>query len=230
MKEFAELIPKELHNLSGSVFYSGRKAFKGDKDLYIIGLNPGGSEILKKENTILRHTQKTLNLEKDEWSEYKDEIWEGVAGKSGLQPRVLHLLEKVNLSPYEVPASNVCFVRSTVEQKIAQKLNYYNDLCWNFHQKVIVELGIKLILCFGNSSGKFVCDKLNANKLVDEFEEQNKRKWKSKVFKSNEEHYIVIATHPSRADWTNPKSDPSELVKKYLEKVRENKNELPYQL
>ncbi len=219
MKEFAELIPEELHNLSGSVFYSGKKAFKGNKDLYIIGLNPGGSEILKKEDTILLHTQKILNFEKDEWSEYKDEIWRGKAGKYGLQPRILHLLEKVNLSPYEVPASNICFVRSTVEAKIADKIDYYNDICWDFHQNVIDKLGIKVILCFGNTSGKFVCDKLNANQLVDEYIEDNNRKWKSRVFKSNKGHYIVIATHPSRADWSNPKSDPSNLVVKYLNKV-----------
>lgn len=220
MKEFAELIPKELHNLSGSVFYSGRKAFQGTKDLYIIGLNPGGSEILKKEDTIIWHTEKVLNLEKDEWSEYKDEIWKGEAGKHGLQPRILHLLNKVNLSAYEVPASNVCFVRSTVEEKIANKIDSYNDICWDFHQNVIDKLEIKIILCFGNTSGKFVCNKLNANELVDEYTEDNDRKWKSKVFKNNKGHYIIIATHPSRADWTNPKSDPSNLVVKYLKKVR----------
>ncbi|MEW4925368.1 hypothetical protein [Algibacter sp. 2305UL17-15] len=222
MEEFAELIPKELQNLSGSVFYSGRKAFNGNKDLYIIGLNPGGSEILKKEDTILRHTEKTLNLNKDEWSEYKDEIWRGEAGKYGLQPRILHLLDKINLSPYEVPASNVCFVRSTVEKKISDKLSYYNHLCWGFHQKVIERLGIKVILCFGNSSGKFVCKKLKANTLIDEFEERNNRKWKSKVYKNSNGHFVIVATHPSRADWTNPKSDPSDLVKKYLGIIKEN--------
>jgi uracil-DNA glycosylase len=220
MEEFAELIPKEIHNLSGSVFYSGRKAFTGEKDLYIIGLNPGGSEILKKEDTIIRHTRKTLKLEQDDWSEYKDEVWRGEAGKYGLQPRILHLLEQINLSPYNVPASNICFVRSTVEEKIADKIDYYNDICWRFHQNVIDKLKIKVVLCFGNTSGKFVCDKLNANKLVDEYVEENNRQWKSKVFKSDKGIYVVIATHPSRADWTNPKSDPSKLVVKYLNKTK----------
>ncbi|MBD0824445.1 uracil-DNA glycosylase family protein [Aestuariibaculum marinum] len=222
MEEFAELIPKEIYNLSGSVFYSGRKAFTGKKDLYIIGLNPGGSEILKRENTIIRHTQKTLKLERDEWSEYKDEIWQGEAGKHGLQPRVLHLLEKVNLSPYEVPASNICFVRSTVEKKIEDKINYYNNICWDFHHNVIKKLEIKVILCFGNTSGKFVCDKLIANELVEQYEEENNRKWKSKVFKNSGGIYVIVATHPSRADWTNPKSDPSKLVVKYINKTKSN--------
>lgn len=42
IENFAELVPKELLNESGSVFYSGRAAFSGHKALYILGLNPGG--------------------------------------------------------------------------------------------------------------------------------------------------------------------------------------------
>ena len=35
-------IPKSLMNRSGSVFYSGKEAFRRPSDLYILGLNPGG--------------------------------------------------------------------------------------------------------------------------------------------------------------------------------------------
>lgn len=41
--QFVEIIPKDLLDKSGSVFYSGRDAFSGTKNLYLMGLNPGGS-------------------------------------------------------------------------------------------------------------------------------------------------------------------------------------------
>ena len=41
--EFALLIPERMLSQSGKVFYSGRAVFTGPKDLYILGLYPGGS-------------------------------------------------------------------------------------------------------------------------------------------------------------------------------------------
>lgn len=42
IEQFAKHIPPELEDCSGAVFYSGRDAFSGLKDLYVLGLNPGG--------------------------------------------------------------------------------------------------------------------------------------------------------------------------------------------
>lgn len=42
------------------------------------------------------------------------------------------------------------------------------------------------------------------------------RNWKSRVFKNKKGQIVISATHPSIADWTNPNTDPSHLVKKYL--------------
>ncbi len=224
IEEFAKLIPDALKKESGSVFYSGRNAFKGKKDLYIIGLNPGGSNSLKRDETISWHTDKTLTNDNPSWSEYKDEIWTGkIPGVSGLQPRVLHLLNQLNLSPYEVPASNLCFVRSRREKYISEKLFSYAELCWKFHQNVIVKLDVKIVLCFGKTAGNFVRKKTGANELVDEFTENNNRKWKTQVFKNDREQIVITASHPSIADWTNVKTDPSELVKKYFNKLNARK-------
>jgi hypothetical protein len=222
IEEFAKLIPESIKNLSGAVFYSGRNAFQGKKDLYIIGLNPGGADILHKDATVSRHTETILSMANPDWSEYKDEIWGGTKpGVYGLQPRILHLLRILNLSPSEIPASNVCFVRSPREINISDNLDEYCELCWPFHEKVINELGIKVILCFGKSAGSFIRKKLKTNKLIDEFVEKNDRRWSSQVFENNTGQIVIIATHPSIADWTNPNSDPSHLVKKYLAKSQE---------
>lgn len=224
IEEFAKLIPSELMDLSGAVFYSGRNAFQGKKDLYIIGLNPGGSDVLQKDDTIFHHTRNILLNKNPDWSEYKDEIWGGnKPGSYGLQPRILHLLKSLNLSPHAVPASNVCFVRSQRERNISDKFYEYAELCWPFHEKVIDELEIKAILCFGKTAGNFIKKKLQADELIDEFVEKNNRKWKTQVYKNNKGQIVIVATHPSIADWTNAKTDPSELVRKHLTMIRENK-------
>ncbi len=214
---FAQFIPEELMEKSGSVFYSGRNAFSGNKPLYILGLNPGGSEIRQNRETIKWHTERVLNNENLNFSEYKDGIWRGKKGGTyGLQPRVLHLLKILNLDPYEVPASNVCFVRSPRESDIADNIKDYMDLCWSFHQNVIDKLGIKTIVCLGKTAGRHTRLKLGANDLIDELVESNNRKWKSQVYKNDKNKIVIVATHPSIADWTNEKTDISELVKKYI--------------
>jgi len=220
MTEFIDLIPKSLMNLSGSVFYSGKNAFQGQKDLYILGLNPGGSPIEQKEETLAWHTSKVLENSNPNWSEYKDESWNGhFPGTYGLQPRVLHMLSVLQLSPYDVPASNICFVRSNREKTITKELNSFAEMCWPFHQKVIQNLHIKVILCFGKRAGDFVRYKIKANRFIDEFVEVNERKWRSQAFKSPYDLIVITATHPSIADWTKPETDPSALVKKYLKKI-----------
>lgn len=220
IEEFAKLIPEKLMNLSGAVFYSGRNAFQGKKDLYILGFNPGGSDIYLR-SPINKHSDKVLANTNPNWSEYKDESWgeNRPAGTHGLQPRILHLLKGLDISPYDVPSSNVCFVRSQLIKDLSKdQRNYYLELCWLFHEKVIKDLGIKVILCFGKDAGSFVRKKLIANTYVDNLIEQNKRKWESSVYKNDRGQIVIVVTHPSRADWTTPNTDPSDLVRKYLTK------------
>ena len=227
IEKFATYIPNELKNLSGAVFYSGRNAFQGKKDLYIIGLNPGGSDVFQKK-TVSSHTETTLARLNPDWSAYNDEIWcsTNKPGTHGLQPRILHLLRSLNLSPHTVPASNVCFVRSKRERNISDKLYEYAELCWPFHVKVIVELEVKVILCFGKSTGRFIRKKLQANRLIDKFIEKNNRKWESQVFENDKGQVVIVATHPSIADWTNPLTDPSGLVKKQLIRIKDKESKL----
>lgn len=214
---FAKFIPAELMEKSGSVFYSGRNAFSGKKQLYIVGLNPGGSEIRQRNETIKWHTEKMLNNENSNFSEYKDGIWKDKkGGTSKLQLRILHLLKVLNLDASETPASNICFVRSSRESHISDKIKDYMDSCWSFHQNVIDRLEIKTILCLGQTAGKYTRSKIDANILIDEFVENNNRKWKTQVYKNDKNQIVIVATHPSIADWTNEKTDISELVKKYI--------------
>jgi len=221
IEDFAKLIPGELLKRSGSVFYSGRLAFGSSAQLYILGLNPGGDPIEQADETVEWHTAKVLRDERDDWSAYRDDSWAGFSpGKHGMQPRVLHLLGQLQLDPGQIPASNIVFLRSPRESLIDGNIWKLAELCWPFHQRVIEELGVRLVLCFGRTAGNWVRRRLDARDKVAEFVEENNRKWRSSVYTNRNDMAVVDATHPSIADWTSTATDPSKLVKSAISKVK----------
>lgn len=123
--EFTTLIPQSVLGMSGAAFYSGRAAFSAPSPLYLLGLNPGGDPQVQMKDTVEMHTGTVLNEKPTNWSEYQDEVWwEGHdRGTSGMQPRVIHLIEQLGFDLQKTPASNVVFVRSALEN-LAIKLSY----------------------------------------------------------------------------------------------------------
>ena len=217
IEHFARNIPRKLRDKSGSVFYSGRMAFSGPCPLYILGLNPGGDPVIQKRETVEWHTRKVLEEKPAVWSEYTDESWDGSPpGRHGMQPRVTHLLSRLGLHPGKVPASNLIFLRSGRESGIADQIEPLTKLCWPFHQTVIKHVEPRVILCFGLTAGKQVKRKTGALVQVDKFVERNKRFWTSRTFVNADGLKVVVASHPSIADWTTPEADPSELVRRAL--------------
>ncbi|GMV75136.1 MAG: hypothetical protein AMXMBFR78_20860 [Rubrivivax sp.] len=210
---FAQLIPAELLRESGKVFYSGRTAFSREAALYVLGVNPGGAPENYTAETVGAHTEAVLTRLPEGWSAYRDEVWEGSApGTYGMAPRVLHLLRRLNLAPEAVPASNLIFVRSRREAGIKDRQSMLSDLCWPFHATVIAELRPRVVLCLGSTAGRYVRSRLGANQQIGEFVERNYRGWRSRAFAAPTGQRVVVATHPSIADWTAPSTDPSELV------------------
>jgi len=124
IEKFIERISPDLRNKSGSVFYTGVDAFTGEKDLYLLGLNPGGSPEEQANETVELSISHILENESKNWSAYRDESWQGAKpGTWRMQPRVLHLLNYLNLNPGEVPSSNVIFVRSQRESNSSDEAN-----------------------------------------------------------------------------------------------------------
>ena len=214
IEKIAKKIPAELLSRSGKVFYSGRIAFRTQFSLYVIGVNPGGDPQNHQKETVGSHTKKVLRSYPENWSAYRDESWEGrPAGTYGMAPRILHLFRKLHLDPGQVPSSNLIFVRSRREEEInRQEMLSLTDLCWQFHAFVIESLQPRVILCLGGTAGKYVSRKLGANKLIGEFVEANNRKWRSRAFENISGMRVVVATHPSIADWTAIEADPSQLL------------------
>ncbi len=222
IKKFADFIPESVLSTSGSVFYSGRAAFSAPSKLYILGLNPGGCPVMQASETVAWHTEKVLNKEPSDWSAYSDESWNGhFPGTHGLQPRVLHMLKRLNLNPRHVPSSNVVFMRSSSEKKLSASIfREEAKKSWVFHRNVIDQLGVRVILCFGKLAGTWVSKQVGANYCCGEFVEKNNRKYKSVAYSNRSGIFVVVATHPSRFDWTAPASDPTPLLQQVLEQVR----------
>lgn len=217
IEDFVSAIPEELRARSGKVFYAGRQAFAGPAALYVLGLNPGGDPESYARETVGAHTDLVIRTHPADWSAYRDESWEGRAGGTyGMAPRVLHLFRGLNLAPGTVPCSNLIFVRSRTEADLQREIAVLADRCWPFHAQVMARLRPKVVLCFGGTTGQQVRARLGANTLIDEFVEQNRRGWRSQAFAGAGSVRVVVVSHPSRADWTNPAADPTGLVRSLL--------------
>jgi hypothetical protein len=212
-----QAIPSGLNGQVGKVFYSGRLAFSVPRPLYVIGLNPGGCPEAMKQESILSHTNWVSISAPEDWSAYRDESWKGKQpGHHGMQPRLLHLFRSAGLEPGAVPSSNLIFIRSRRESDIASDFQRLAALCWPFHQSVIERLSPKVILCLGRRAGDFVRRQVGALEPYAEFTEANNRRWQSRAYRSATGLRVVLATHPSIADWTAKQSDPTGLVQSAL--------------
>ncbi|WP_152682860.1 hypothetical protein [Caenimonas sp. SL110] len=213
-----DLIPATQLKQSGVVFNSGRNAFSGTRPLYILGLNPGGGPDDHQHETLESHTQAVSERNAD-WSSFRDQSLKGKPpGTFGFQPRVLHLLDAVQQKPSDVPASNLIFVRTKREKNLDGRLDALAEESWQFHETAIRLLGVKVVLCFGQTAAHWVRRRLDADpKPVATFTETNERRWTSSTYYSpSRKISIVAATHPSIAKWTVEATDPSRLVRDAL--------------
>jgi len=218
IEAFADLIPPEIRQTSGSVFYGGRSAFAGSAPVYILGKNPGGDPDARPDETVARHTDFVLCAAPDDWSAYCDEAWTGrPVGGAQLQRGVQHLLAALALDPRRVPASNLFFARSRESADFGPtEQGALIDLCWPFHQAVLQHLRPRAIICLGVDTGKIVRQRLHAHELVATFAEQNKRGWKSRAWRNEQGLLVFALTYPGRAVWYRTATDPSPMVARVL--------------
>lgn len=213
INQLSNLIPRSLHQRSGKVFYSGRDAFSGDCPIYILGVNPGGTPSEHANETVQSHTEMVLRSLPKDWSAYRDESWKGrVPGTAGMQPRILHLIEALGLSPGVVPASNLIFARSARESTFEGDILQIANLCWPFHLKAIEMTQPRVIVCLGGTAGNYVRGRLGATEQIDQFVEKNKRCWTSRLFSNSEGTQVAVLTHPSIVNWCSKATDPTGLV------------------
>ena len=222
IEQFAEHIPPELKDKSGAVFYSGRDAFTGSRDVYVLGLNPGGNPVERPDETIGWHTDVVLHNKPDRWSEYTCESWLARGryykpGEGGIQPSVIELIQKLGYDPREVPASNVVFTRSKDEVSLQEK-DLIANACWQFHREVIAHLEPKLILCMGRGAEDILKNKTNAVRKGSSMSRRHGGGgYLVEVFRNQRGCILVSVAHPGRIKWSKAEiADISGVVGKTL--------------
>ena len=215
IKTFYSNVPQSMKHMSGAVFNSGSAAFSKPVSLYVLGLNPGGDPKTHADETVDSHSQKVF-LKPSNWSGYRDDSWnDRPAGTNGIQPRILHALNSLGFDAHDVPTSNLIFVRTRTEKEL-NDFNLLAEQCWPFHEAVISNLEIKVVLCFGGKAGNWVRKKVGAITLVDQFIEINNRNWKSNAYVNPHGLHVIVASHPSRAAWTTASADPTPMIKRVI--------------
>ena len=213
MDRLLSTISAELRPLSGEVFYSGRAAFSGNPDVYILGANPGSDPSAAGLNTVQRNIDLALKSLPERWSSYLDTSWDGrPKGGAPFQLRMKHLATRAKLDLRLTPSSNLVFLRSTRTSELARPWSEMVEVCWPFHALVLSQLKPSVILCLGMKTAQDVLDKLGGGNEIGAFAEANARGWTSRSWQVRSGQRVLGFTHPGIADWTKPATDPSNLL------------------
>jgi len=165
-----------LYNRFGEGIYSSHETLKKG-DVYLLGLNPGGSGECKLGNFMADTLVRTSNAFLDEeWEKPKKKSTSKqgnnkyAKGSAPLQKRIQGLLEGLGQSVADVCASNLIF--TTSKSSSHEDYNFgFAGTFWPFHQAVIEIVKPKVIITFGNGKlhspfgflKSMYCDKSNLN-------------------------------------------------------------------
>jgi hypothetical protein len=214
--EFLRLVPPSLSGHSGRVFYTGSGALRTPSPIYLLGFNPGGAPDDPNHGTIADDLEQARSRP-DDWSAYIDESWVGAQpGSSTLQRRVRHLFDGLRIDLRRVPASNLVFARARSASDLGDERARLMDRCWALHRSLITRLEVRVVLCLGSETGRFVRDRLGADREIGQFIENNQRRWASTAHRDPHGRVVATLTHPSRVDWTSKASDPTAFVRSML--------------
>ena len=217
LEDILKLVPASLRPRSGAVLYSGRTAFVNSANVYLLGLNPGGDPTSQIEETIGVNIDQALMRGQHNWSEYRDEPWAGrEAGRYGMQPRILHMCNRLKIDPGQMPSSNVVFVRSRREAQLQAEKSELLRQCGPLHEAAISILNIRVVVALGGTAGAWVRDLTGANREIARFVEKNERRWTSTLHESASGMRVATLTHPSIAAWNVEATDPVGLVEQAL--------------
>lgn len=139
------LISADLVGSPGIVLYSSVETLRPGP-VYVLGLNPGGSEPTTLADSISR-SRKGSNA-------YLDEEWAPGGrirprGQAILQRRMQHLISLMGLRTRDVPASNLVFTRST---RIGTHLNFSAalGLCLPVHDLFMSVIQPRFVMTYGS--------------------------------------------------------------------------------
>lgn len=148
----AKLEATGLADQPGRLLYSGIGTLSPGK-VYMLGYNPGGDPEAENDSP-KAHLAKLASLRPD-WNEYLDGVWYPggracPAGGAPLQRRVQTLLGGIGLPTRSVLASNLIFVRSKDQARLADAPRLAEQ-CWAVHRLLLEQTEPQSILSIGGS-------------------------------------------------------------------------------
>ncbi len=148
----AKLEATGLADQPGRLLYSGIGTLCPGK-IYMLGYNPGGDPEAENDSPKAR-LAKLASLRPD-WNEYLDGVWYPrgracPAGGAPLQRRVQTLLGGIGLPTRSVLASNLIFVRSKDQSRLAEA-SRLADQCWAVHRFLLEQTQPQSILSIGGN-------------------------------------------------------------------------------
>ena len=192
--------PEYLTKAGGIIYSSHETICAGD--VYLIGLNPGGtggSETLDK--CLDRNMKQTNNAY---WPENDEERWSA----SQLQPNVRWLLGELvgEEKAKKVFATNLVFMQSrevaTFKVDVGIDIHVAADACWPVHEAFLNIVRPRLILAFGNdevfSTYSYIRAQCNGKDKEFPPKPSGFRDWKLKGFKTTiaEQEDVFVAGLP----------------------------------
>ena len=193
--------------MSGKALHSGRLAFSAPRDLYILGLNPGGDPEDRSETVASNIDQ--VRHEAEDWCAFLDQDWRPGGryygrAKAPLQLEMQELAACLGLDLRRIPASDVIFARSRQAHHIVDRRKLM-DLCWPFHHTVIESLGVRVVLCLYKGAAEFVREKTGARaQPIDRACERSAagREYWRETFATPCGLKVVQITRPTGIPWT----------------------------
>ena len=229
LEAFSRLVPDWLLDRSGEVFYSGRAAFSGSREVYLLGYNPGSDPNVERKpgdelNTVRSSIDKALSRSAERFSLYYQE-WE-TGRPQTMQKGIRRFFAMSGLDPCLTPSSNCVFVRSpdiaSMPKAAREELE---DDCWPFHQAVIEQLRIKAVLCMGDDAYKAVADHFRVTGQVDEEPDGWRPPRWHRAYATESGMILFKLLHPSRGHWQKDEHNPAALVRRVLGLRHEGRGE-----
>lgn len=212
----AEARLEPLLDCSGEVLFSAMHTLK-EGDLYICGLNPGGSGDEPHQHTIRESLARLPNKTSNN---YFDESWRGrPPGTYRLQRRLRWLVEELGYDLREVCASNLIFARSPGQGGSGYPERA--EICWPVHERILRIVHPKMLLVYGNGSKSpfgFLYKRSIGPSPIDSIW-SGRHGWDCKAFRAGIVDQDVVVVGLPHLSWYNVigKSQVVEWIGGYLE-------------
>lgn len=143
----AEVRLEPLLDRSGEILFSAVHTLS-EGDLYICGLNPGGSGNEPHQHTI---RESLARLPSKTSNNYFDESWRHYPRAAHpLRVRLRWLVRELGYDLREVCASNLIFARSSGQG--GSGYPEYADICWPVHEQILRIVRPKILMVYGNGA------------------------------------------------------------------------------